>query len=81
MTEAEGMPVSYSSPDNVILRSSSVPLSLLTGVTIMAGTPDTIGVMLLLVVVFPGCLLWATCGHTVAADTEEQDVGTPGKDS
>ena len=47
----------------------------------MSGTPNTIGLMLLFAVVFLGCILWATHGHTATADTEEQDVGTPGKDS
>ncbi|MFY9747120.1 MAG: hypothetical protein WA891_14030 [Acidobacteriaceae bacterium] len=47
----------------------------------MSGTPNTIGLMLLFAVVFLVCLLWATHGHTATADTEEQDVGTPGKDS
>jgi hypothetical protein len=47
----------------------------------MAGTPNTIGVILLLSVVFLVCILWATGGHTAEADSEEQDVGKPGKDS
>lgn len=47
----------------------------------MAGTPNTIGLILLLVVVFFTCILWATHGHTADADSEEQDVGTPGNDS
>lgn len=45
----------------------------------MTGTPNTLGVLLLFFVVFVGCILWATRGHTAEADTEEQDVGTPGK--
>lgn len=47
----------------------------------MAGTPNTIGLILLLVVVFLACILWATHGHTATADSEEEDVGTPGKTS
>jgi hypothetical protein len=47
----------------------------------MSGTPNILGVMLLFVVVFLVCILWATGDHTATADTEEQDVGTPGKDS
>jgi hypothetical protein len=47
----------------------------------MSGTPNTIGVMLLFVVVFLVCILWATGGHTATADPKEEDVGTPGKDS
>ena len=47
----------------------------------MSGTPNTIGLILLLAVIFVTCLLWATRGHTADADTEEQDVGTPGKTS
>jgi hypothetical protein len=55
--------------------------SLLTGVTLMDGTPNTIGLILLFIVVFLACLLWATRGHTAHADTEEQDVAMPGKSS
>lgn len=47
----------------------------------MSATPNTVGLILLFVVVFLACILWATHGHTANADTEEQDVGTPGKDS
>jgi hypothetical protein len=47
----------------------------------MDGTPNTIGLILLIFVVFLVCLLWATHGHTAEADSEEQDVGTPGKAS
>jgi len=45
----------------------------------MGGTPNTVGLILLFVVVFLVCILWATHGHTADADSEEQDVGTPGK--
>jgi hypothetical protein len=45
----------------------------------MPDTPNTIGVILLFVVVFLTCILWATGGHTAKADTEQQDVGKPGK--
>lgn len=47
----------------------------------MSGTPNTVGLILLFVVIFLVCILWATRGHTAHADTEEQDVGTPGKTS
>jgi len=47
----------------------------------MDGSPNTIGLMLLFVVVFFVCILWATHGHTATADPEEEDVGTPGKTS
>ena len=47
----------------------------------MSGDPNTIGLMLLFFVVFLGCLLWATHGRTATADPEEEDVGTPGRDS
>lgn len=47
----------------------------------MVGTPNTIGLILLLVVLFLASILWATHGHTAHADTEEQDVGMPGKTS
>jgi hypothetical protein len=47
----------------------------------MTGTPNTIGVLLLFAVVFLTCILWATRGRTATADPEEEDVGTPGKDS
>lgn len=47
----------------------------------MAGTPNTLGVLLLFAAVFLGSLLWATHGHTATADPEEEDVQTPGKTS
>jgi hypothetical protein len=47
----------------------------------MAGTPNTIGVVLLLGVIFLVCILWATGGQTATADPEEEDVGKPGRDS
>lgn len=47
----------------------------------MSGDPNTIGLMVLFFVVFLGCLLWATHGHTATADPEKEDVGTPGRDS
>jgi len=43
------------------------------------GTPNTIGLILLLCGIFLVCLLWATGGDTATADPEEEDVGTPGK--
>jgi hypothetical protein len=45
----------------------------------MAATPNTIGLILLFIVLFLACILWATHGHTAHADPEEEDVGTPGK--
>jgi hypothetical protein len=47
----------------------------------MSATPNTVGLIVLFVAVFLACILWATHGHTADADTEEQDVGTPGKSS
>lgn len=45
----------------------------------MAATPNTMGLILLFVVVFLGCILWATHGHTADADAEHQDGPPPGK--
>lgn len=45
----------------------------------MAGTPNTLGVVLLFAAVFFGGIWWATGGHTSDADPEEQDVLEPGK--
>jgi hypothetical protein len=45
----------------------------------MVHTPNTIGLLLLLVAVFLACLLWATHGHTAHADPEEEDVQKPGQ--
>jgi hypothetical protein len=47
----------------------------------MSGTPNTLGLILLFFAVFLVCILWATHGHTAHADSEEQDVGLPGKTS
>jgi len=47
----------------------------------MVATPNSWGVVLLFVVVFLGCILWATHGHTANADPEEEDAQTPGKAS
>jgi hypothetical protein len=47
----------------------------------MIETPNTIGVLLLLVVIFLSCILWATRGRSATSDPEEEDVGTPGKTS
>jgi hypothetical protein len=46
----------------------------------MTETPNTIGVILLFVVVFLSCILWATRVHADAHHAEEQDAGKPGKD-
>lgn len=45
----------------------------------MTSTPNTVGVVLLFVVVFFGSILWATHGHTATTDPEEEDVQKPGK--
>lgn len=45
----------------------------------MDGTPNTVGLILLFAIVFLAAILWATHGHTAEADSEEQDIGTPGK--
>jgi hypothetical protein len=45
----------------------------------MTGTPNTLGLVALLAVVFLGCILWATHGHTATADPEEEDVQKPGQ--
>jgi len=47
----------------------------------MAGTPNTIGLILLFAATFFTCILWATRGTTATADPEEEDIGTPGKTS
>ncbi len=47
----------------------------------MGGSPNTVGLILLFAAIFLVCILWATRGHTAEADSEEQDVGTPGKTS
>lgn len=45
----------------------------------MISTPNTLGVVLLFVVVFLVSILWATHGHTATTDPEEEDVQEPGK--
>lgn len=47
----------------------------------MVGTPNTVGVLILFLAAFLGCILWATHGHTATTDPEEEDVETPGKTS
>lgn len=47
----------------------------------MAGTPNTIGLILLFTATFFTCILWATRGSTATADAEEEDIGSPGKTS
>jgi hypothetical protein len=42
-------------------------------------TPNTVGVLLLFIVVFLTSILWATRGHTANADPEEEDIEQPGK--
>jgi len=41
--------------------------------------PNTLGVFLLIAVVFVGGLLWATRGHTADADGQGDVTGHPGK--
>lgn len=47
----------------------------------MIGTPNTWGVVLLMVGVFAACILWATSGSTSRHDSEEQDLQATGKSS
>ncbi len=48
----------------------------------MVATPNTWGVVVLLVVVFAACILWAT-GGTIGGrhDSEEEDIQAVGKSS
>jgi hypothetical protein len=48
---------------------------------IMVATPNTWGVVLLFVLLFAACILWATHGATGRHDSEEQDLGATGKSS
>lgn len=45
----------------------------------MVSTPNSIGLLLLFVVVFLGSILWATHGHTADTDPEEEDIQKPGQ--
>jgi len=45
----------------------------------MVATPNSLGLMLLFLVVFLACILWATHGHTANADPEEEDIEKPGE--
>jgi hypothetical protein len=45
----------------------------------MVHTPNTIGLLLLFVLIFLVSLLWATHGHTADIDPEEEDVQKPGQ--
>jgi hypothetical protein len=47
----------------------------------MVGTPNTWGVVLLLAVVFVGCILWATRGSAKTHHSEEEEVQQAGKSS
>ncbi|MFP5226238.1 MAG: hypothetical protein ACLGXA_01315 [Acidobacteriota bacterium] len=47
----------------------------------MAGTPNTVGLILLFVAVFFACILWATRGNTATADPEAEDAPAPGHTS
>jgi hypothetical protein len=44
----------------------------------MAGTPNTLGLILLLIVVFLACILWATHGHTATTEPEDENAHSPG---
>lgn len=44
----------------------------------MSETPLTIGLLLLFLAIFAGCILWATHGHPSDADNE--DLGVVAKD-
>ncbi len=45
----------------------------------MVRTPNSVGLILLFVVVFLACILWATRGHTATTDPEEEDIQKPGQ--
>ena len=45
----------------------------------MAGTPNTVGLILLFIAIFFACIFWATRGNTATTDPEKEDIGTPGK--
>lgn len=47
----------------------------------MVGTPNTVGVVLLFVGVFLGCIFWATHGSTGIHDSQEEDLQSTGKPS
>lgn len=47
----------------------------------MVADPNTIGLVLLFVVIFLACILWATGGHTADPDPHEEDIQLPGKTS
>jgi hypothetical protein len=47
----------------------------------MVHTPNSLGLILLFVIVFIASLMWATRGHTADADPEEEDAQVPGQTS
>lgn len=47
----------------------------------MPADPNTIGLILLFIVVFLACILWATGGTTSVPDPHEEDIAFPGKTS
>ena len=78
LPEAEGSCWFFVAGDNA--RGSSTALYKVEG-KFMSGSPNTVGLILLFAVIFLACILWATHGHTATTDSEEEDVGTPGKTS
>lgn len=47
----------------------------------MVATPNTLGVVVLFLVTFFSCILWATHGATGVHDSEEEDLQATGKSS
>lgn len=47
----------------------------------MIATPNTWGVVLLFVVLFAACILWATRCVPDTYEVEKEEMGTPGKSS
>lgn len=45
----------------------------------MVATPNTLGVVLFMVVTFVGCILWATHGVQAHHDSKDEDLHGPSK--